>query len=132
MIDFSDFIVARTGAHAKQTKLSINEDWAYIIGLYTADGWTSKNREKDKKKIFFSLNIGEDDHVLARLKVLLDKYGFPSYVRERGGAYEISFNFTWFARWLRTLTWGRAPEQREFQSCVLSCLKPRPGQLSRE
>ena len=100
VIDFSDFIVGRTGAHAKHTKLSINEDWAYIIGLYIADGWTSKNREKDKKKIFFSLNIGEDDHVLAGLKVLLDKYGFPSYVRERGGAYEISFNFTWFARWL--------------------------------
>jgi nucleoside-diphosphate-sugar epimerase len=100
VIDFSDFIVGRTGTHAKHTKLSINEDWAYIIGLYIADGWTSKNREKDKKKIFFSLNIGEDDHVLASLKVLFDKYGFPSYVRKRGGAYEISFNFTWFARWL--------------------------------
>ncbi len=100
VIDFSDFIVGRTGTHAKHTKLSINEDWAYIIGLYIADGWTSKNREKDKKKILFSLNIGEDDHVLANLKVLLDKYGFPSYFRKRGGAYEVSFNFTWLARWL--------------------------------
>ncbi len=111
VVDFSEFIVGKTGPHSNLMRLPLNEDWAYIIGLYIADGWTSKHQDRDRKSISISLNADEDDEILAKVVRFLEKYGFASHIRERNGSREITFYFTWLARWLDKYVGTRADEK---------------------
>jgi hypothetical protein len=42
---------------------------------------------------------------------MLKKYWFAAYVRNRGSAYEVSFSFTWLARWLNKYVGTRAHQK---------------------
>lgn len=98
--------------HDDYKLLDLNEDWCYLIGLFIADGWTTKSY-RFKQKICYALGTTVKDEItLQKLKDILDKLQFKYYCRKRGNCYEISFNFTWFARWLDKNVGSKAINKR--------------------
>ncbi|MBI1972621.1 NAD-dependent epimerase/dehydratase family protein, partial [Candidatus Woesearchaeota archaeon] len=110
ILDLSSFVTSNISRLAERKSVLIDEDWAYIIGLFIADGWTSKSTRH--KKIHIALNDGEDALVLSKIKAIMQKKGFKTFSRIRTGEVELSFTYTWFARWLDANVGIRAKKKR--------------------
>jgi nucleoside-diphosphate-sugar epimerase len=100
--------------------IEIDADVAYLLGWFTAEGWTNwnQNRHNAAKKatVAMALALKERSYVL-ELAEIVRRLGFRPHVRKRKSSYELSFSATHLARWLDNHV-GKGARAKQVPSCI--------------
>lgn len=83
--------------------IPLDEDFAYFLGWYTAEGWTvwQRNRHNAARKAVVALALSHREaQVVKKLVHCIRRLGFRPHTRKRSSAYEVSFSATHLSKWL--------------------------------
>lgn len=84
----------------------LNVDTAWLLGIYTAEGWTTKNHD-----VFFSLGHDED-RLVERIARIVRSLGYAPQIKVRKTATVVRFSSSILARALRDWCGHLAPNKK--------------------
>jgi flagellar protein FlaI len=88
--------------------LEVDEDLAFVMGVYLADGRVKEHRGKS---LCFSLGSGERDIEEKVIKVFWEKFKLKPIIDDRGSHHIVTFNSTILAELFKKLIGGRLEEK---------------------
>lgn len=88
--------------------LEVDEDFAFVMGLYLADGSVKKHR---RKSLCFSLRSSEKSFSRKLTKVMKQKFNLEPYKEDRGSYVLITYNSTILAELFEKLIGGKLEDK---------------------
>ncbi len=105
-------VLSLTTLHSRKTipaRIPLNEDLAFVIGAYLADGCVKEHRGK---KLVFCFGKNEKEAFLARItKTIREMFSDEPYIEDRGTYILVEYNNTVLANLFEALCGGRRAEK---------------------
>lgn len=88
--------------------IEVDEDLAFVMGVYLADGYVKEHRGKS---LLFSLGTEEKSFMNMLIRIMKEKFNLTPYVEDRGSYVTLAYNSTLLAELFEKLM-GRKLEEK--------------------
>lgn len=103
IVELRQYVRLKCSNSYRREDMPFDQNFAYFLGWYTAEGWTSwkTNKHNRAQKALISLALGlKEKNVLKKLMDCIASLGFKPNYRKRQHNYEVYFSSTHLAMWL--------------------------------